>query len=395
MKVRAIVFMLLAFPTMMNAQDSAMIILKNAALTLASHEGVLIKARFGSNAIVSDEDSATCWATVKMLRQPSDKKYHGYFWLFPDDEYRYLFYDLQNVYLYDTMYRQADRFSPGNEPWDPTGNWNVEKQMLWKEFLEPERMLADVSAGEVRQGPDSTVDGIHCRVVIIHFPDSEVSREKTTTYLISRAENIPIRRRSVWMSGSESKSEEYRIAYHRFDGISADDFSASQIPEDVQIKDLPDTTKRSNEPRLLRKGTPAPGIAGVRLIAPCIRDSLIFSNNVTILFFFESYCPWCIKSLTPLKKIIRTYGEKGVRVVGINSVDNKPGRKERIRQFLGADTTRIPVLLVSKATEDAYKAEGWPGFYIIDKQGNVAAAYGGYFQGLYKELSGKIEKLLE
>ena len=125
----------------------------------------------------------------------------------------------------------------------------------------------------------------------------------------------------------------------------------------------------------LRKGT-APGNTYTDFSAPDKngRDvklsDLIVPGHYTIVDFWASWCPWCIKELPRLKEILDIYGGKGVDIVGvavrdkIEDTENSVARHE-IPWRIMYNAQRVPY--------DIYGFTGIPHLMLIGPDGKIIA----------------------
>ena len=123
--------------------------------------------------------------------------------------------------------------------------------------------------------------------------------------------------------------------------------------------------------------------------------TLKFDGKVTLLDFWYQDCPWCIKAFGALEKIYGKYKGAAFQLIGVNSFDNNEKNMKRLPNFFNYNKMKYYTLLVEKDVPASYMVKGWPTFYIIDKNGNVAFSQAGYSDELYDTLDKRISKLLK
>ena len=97
-------------------------------------------------------------------------------------------------------------------------------------------------------------------------------------------------------------------------------------------------------------------------------------GKVLLLDFWATWCHGCKEEIPWFAEFQKTYGPKGLSVVGI-SVDE--GGWSVLRPFLAANHVPYRMLLGSEATMQTFGLTGLPDTFLIDKKGRIAAAYRG------------------
>lgn len=120
-----------------------------------------------------------------------------------------------------------------------------------------------------------------------------------------------------------------------------------------------------------------------------------YKGKVVILDFWATWCPPCVKEIPHFNQLSKTYGAKGLVVLGV-SVDE--GGAPAVMKFKKKNTVDYRIAISDDATHQTYqnylpKEErgGIPFTFVIDKQGQIRQHYVGYrpmevFEGVIKEL---------
>lgn len=141
----------------------------------------------------------------------------------------------------------------------------------------------------------------------------------------------------------------------------------------------------------LEAGQPAPEIQLKDLSGKPVTLSAL-KGKVVIVDFWASWCGPCRQSMPVLEKLSKTYKEKGLVVLGVNT-DNDA---KSASKFLA----EVPVSFVvvndaDKRVARAYAPPTMPSSYIIDKQGRVRQVHAGFKAGDAKQLEAEIQQLLQ
>jgi thiol-disulfide isomerase/thioredoxin len=117
-------------------------------------------------------------------------------------------------------------------------------------------------------------------------------------------------------------------------------------------------------------------------------------GRVVLVDFWASWCGPCRESLPALERIAKTYGDKGLVVVGVN-IDKTP---EVARAFLQKNklTLSFPVVNDGKHQVAArYQPPTMPSSYLIDREGRVHRVHEGFRAGDAAKLEAEIKALLK
>jgi peroxiredoxin len=97
-----------------------------------------------------------------------------------------------------------------------------------------------------------------------------------------------------------------------------------------------------------------------------------YRGKVVLLDFWATWCTGCKKEIPWFAEFLRTYGAKGLAVVGI-SMDE--GGWIVLKPFLAGNHVPYRMLLGDDPTAQRYGIQSLPDTFLIDRQGRVAAAY--------------------
>lgn len=118
-------------------------------------------------------------------------------------------------------------------------------------------------------------------------------------------------------------------------------------------------------------------------------------KNVIIVDFWYTHCHPCVKAMPSLDKLYRKYKDKGLKVFGLNSVDNQPRSKKLLDNFLGKRDISYDIILATPDVDIMYKVNGYPTMYVVDRNGKIAYAEIGFSDDDFEKLVAKVEELLK
>lgn len=101
-------------------------------------------------------------------------------------------------------------------------------------------------------------------------------------------------------------------------------------------------------------------------------------GKVVVLDFWSTTCPPCMKQMKDLEVIHRRMAQRGVEVVGVACGGESVERIEKFRK----DRNVAYDLVVDEGDATlAYRVMSLPTIYVIGKDGKIAAAHRGYWDG--------------
>ena len=115
-------------------------------------------------------------------------------------------------------------------------------------------------------------------------------------------------------------------------------------------------------------------------------------DKVVLVDFWASWCVPCAQSFPVLEEFHKTYGPKGLVVLGVN-VDEK---KANMEHFLKAHAVTFSIVRDASHKLAAKAAlESMPSSFLIDRHGKVAFVHTGFRHSDIKQFEREIQSLLK
>lgn len=375
------------------ANPDARAILLGAAAALQRHKSVEYTATMKEDYPGTEAYAVT--ATCKLIRDKKDSIWGGKFQIniLNDTNQKvqcYYLYDLKLLYVDDELTDTITSFNPHKGQGSGIDG-NTRALLRWDSFLRPKR-LRDL-ADKINLIGMHDVEGTPCYELEIIFPEEGVGADlmkDTSRLFVSQKDSIPLLQQWHYTFQDKDWHRELRIHNYKFGKIRDISLTSSMKKNHVINRYVRDP----NAYKLLDLGAVAPPIAGT-VYQMMGYDSLKFDGKLTLLDFWYQDCEWCIKAFPALENIYEKYKDSAFQIIGINSYDSSEKEMKRLPKFFDYIKMGYNTLLVDKKVPASYHVNGWPSFYIIDKNGKVAFSQPGYSDDLFDTLDKRIAELLK
>lgn len=180
---------------------------------------------------------------------------------------------------------------------------------------------------------------------------------------------------------------EYYFSDYKINNKAFPDLTVAQVPSYFTLE------KPKKSLPLLKSGTKAPDV-GLSYADGSVFNLEKEKGKIVLLNFTVNGCPHCVEAIETLNRLFAKYKSGDFRIVSINAYDTNEAVLKYNRRFNVEYPTFIKSDNMNKILED-YHIDGYPTFYLIDKAGNIAKSFSGYYATLEKELISSIDKLNE
>ncbi|MEE2754377.1 MAG: redoxin domain-containing protein [Candidatus Latescibacterota bacterium] len=143
-------------------------------------------------------------------------------------------------------------------------------------------------------------------------------------------------------------------------------------------------------PRLPR---PVPSVSVETLEGKRVRLDA-YEGKVIVLDFWATWCKPCVDLMPGLESLSKTYGDKGLVVLGV-SVDEGKDHNKQIRKFVDKVGVSYPIFLDARSPRlwHTFKVKAIPALFLIDRSGQIVAQWLGKID--HKALETEIRKHLK
>ena len=329
---------------------------------------------------------------VWAIKDADDSLKNGYIWV--DNNYR----------PYNMIYTKGD-FYLAIPPKNTTvlyRNFNEEiiSKVDWIDiFLNPDILSKQINdANNTVYISDTIYDEKKSILLKIEFPSNDKGQKITNSYIFDKKSLTP-----EW---SMMKIESPENIY--FDELKFSDFKYDSVDKNILLErqekilsanpvernGLNSETARLEA--MLHSGDTPSGFTGKYYSSGenfTLQD--YFGKNVIIIDFWYTHCPPCVKAMPYLSQLSKKYKDKGLKIFGLNSVDNQKRSKKNLEKFLKNRSIDYDIIMIEPEVDVQYKINGYPSMYLIDKSGKISYVELGFNEKKYKELVKKVEEIIK
>ena len=114
------------------------------------------------------------------------------------------------------------------------------------------------------------------------------------------------------------------------------------------------------------QGKPAPALQLDGWMNSKALDLKKLKGKIVVLDFWATWCGPCIASIPHTNEMMKKYADKGVVFIGVCAQRGA----EKMEATAEEKGIKYPIA-VDKGTNETYKANSYPDYYIIDRKGNL------------------------
>ncbi len=326
---------------------------------------------------------------VWVVRDNSDTLRNGYVWV--NNNYRpyNMIYDAGNYYLAIPP-KKTTVFYPNYEG-------NLISELDWIDvFLNPEILTTQIDGSGTNSIISDTIyQGKKCDKIVM-TRTGERQGKITITYMIEKENLFPLWAKKQTMNKDNVFFEELFFSDLEFDKVDLQKLKEMQktVLKENPVQSEGTNSETSRLEKMLHIGDKAPLFAGN--FYPGGEDFQLadyIGKNVIIVDFWYTHCPPCVRAMPALSELFTKYKDRGLKIYGLNSVDNQPHSLDNLDTFLGKRELSYDVILTEPAVDRMYKISGYPTMYIVDKEGNIALIEVGFDDEKFRLLTEKVEEL--
>ncbi len=329
---------------------------------------------------------------VSIEKVTADSLIHGYVWV--ENKYRpySLIYNLKKFFLVMPTKHKTRLY--------PTFDYPFISEVDWIDFfLNPQKLeniLKDTS--NVYTVRDTLFNNKTCKKLQIKFAKDKKANQKTYNFIFNKNKYFPIFAQMTYKTKNSTYFDDLYfsgITYNTVKQNVLDKKLKKLISNNPTIPYDPESTEVILE-NMLQIGDKAPLIKGKFYKSKEDFDLQNYiGKNIIILDFWYTHCHPCVKAMPELSKLYSEYKDKGLKVFGLNYIDNNKENIDNLNLFLSKRKLSYKIILTNSSVDNRYKIIGYPSMYVIDLKGNIAYVEVGFTPESFEKMKSKVKDLLE
>lgn len=371
-------FVFLAFFSAFGLSAAKAQILQQYAQKIRSHKNIsytdIVRTKFHFQ-----DDFSADTLTMQLLLAAKEPVEGGYYYI-KGREHAYAFdgNKLLNLNFTDSTY-VIEKAAEGGQ--------NTRTLLYWAKNIDK---LATLPAAKIRQLQDTVINNTAHTYIEVTEKDTIINKERqynATRFILNKKSMLPIHIIRDMGGNADDGSyfkfiESHSYSDYRVDKKDYPDLSLVTIPPHFRVP------PKRKPIKFLPNGTPAPEIKALDLSGQAF-ELKKWKGKLVLINFSLIGCPHCVGAAQMLNRLHEKYKEKGLVIVNIYPVD----QKEAILKFDTRENVKTQSYTSERAIQQAYPFDGYPSFYLLDKNGVVAQSYNGFYKDLEAALTEMIESL--
>jgi thiol-disulfide isomerase/thioredoxin len=301
----------------------------------------------------------------------------------------HIIYELGQLYLVIPLKKTTILYTRYTEPFITYADWI-------DYFLSPDILSA------LEKDPAVTVtvtDSVwqDKAVYALMISKKEDKNTRKELYFLDKEELVPLYGRLEQRSPRQWSVDELFFSDYGFDHTDRKQLKEKQqkLLTDNPVEDLDNYSETARLEKMLHTGDKAPLVTGKYYTSGepfALKDFI--GKNVIILDFWYTHCPPCVKAVPALSELYSKYQDKGLKIFGLNSVDNQPRSMDNLEKFLKKRDVSYDIILTPMEVDMQYRINGYPTMYVIDKEGKIAWVEIGFSEERFAKMKEKVTELL-
>jgi len=265
-------------------------------------------------------------------------------------------------------------------------------------FLTPELFEKQLSdSNNLVSITDTIFQNNDCKKIFIQSSKSKKSTQ-SATYIISKNHYMPLYAVLKTRTKEYTLFEELTFSDFTFNQVNAKGLHKKQerILSENPVEDREASSETSKLESMLHMGDKAPLFKGKFYSDKAdftLKDYI--GKHIIIVDFWYTHCPPCVRAIPSLMSLYEEHKDKGLKIFGLNSVDNQARSLKNLDKFLSKRTINYDIVMIESEVDMNYKIKQYPTLYIIDKNGDIAFVELGYTEESFEHLKAKVEALLK
>ncbi len=336
------------------------------------------------------QDTTEIKAKVELIRETNDSIFGGYIWITTDSVSWY--YNTESLYMIYHAMKKITKY-PKKKTSPISGHVIDATHRTY--FLKPNRLIK----------------GINNPVTSVTLTEDRISNRDTwkVNYKIEDNGDVTNSGKNIWIdkesltvpkinyyadSQGENQYNQWDIKNVSFNKITRDDLEKrlSSFIEIYEMEEYKEEVK--NQFMTLANGTTIPNLQGVIYTDKTKIKLHDYLDKLTLYDVWYMDCPPCIKAIPHLNDLYKKYGDMGLKMVGLNPLNNNEKDIKRMPNFLGYNKIDYPIVFLDRVESKQLQIQVYPTFYLVDHEGKILHSGIGFDEEKAKYLDAQLKEYL-
>jgi peroxiredoxin len=255
----------------------------------------------------------------------------------------------------------------------------------WAQFIQRELITPP---GKIKNLPDTLINKEACFHIKMAITDSASSKE-IYDLCLNKTTYLPVYIKQ-YLQGKFGKGnmigDDIAVMINEYSYV--DYHTNDRNFTNIKAFNLPADFSPEKKIALIAVGNTAPDWELQSLKGNKVSNAQL-KGTVTLIDFSFNACAACMLSIPTLKRLHDKYKGSNVKIMTVNTSDTK----QSVIAFAKKNNINYLVLLNGSKVSKSFQVSAYPTFYVIDKEGTIAASFEGYSKELENELIEKIDKI--
>ncbi|WP_316846277.1 TlpA disulfide reductase family protein [Pedobacter psychrodurus] len=310
-------------------------------------------------------------------RSKSDE---GYFYLKAKDAtYAFDGNKLVVLYLKDSTYIVEKESVNGQ---------NTRTILYWAKQM---AKLSKSIPNKVKQLGDTTINNIPYHNIRITQTDTIINKASSYSiynFIVDKKNGLPVYITHKFLGEADDGSAFGLVETHTYSNYTLNQKQFS----DLSTASIPNYFKppaKRKPVQFLENGVAAPTLIANDADGKKLNIDELKGKTVLINFSLIG-CPHCVGAAQMLNRLNEKYKDKNVVIINVYPID----KTDVIAKFDQKQNVKTISYTSDRSVQINYPFDGYPSFYLIDKEGNIADSYNGFYKELETKIMQKIERIL-
>ncbi|HOW31602.1 MAG TPA: TlpA disulfide reductase family protein [Bacteroidales bacterium] len=343
---------------------------------------------------LSEDDTIHLQADCKLQKAPDDSLF-GAMLLINRYDSIVKYYDLRSIYSVNHNTKTIIEYpNPTEQKWALKSDLTAD--LIKTYYINPSVLLEKIedSVNKV-EFSDTVFQTASYWTISIFYPDEQLFKDNWEQIWINKSNKLITKR--IWQIKFQNNIQyaEWNLTEINFEDISSSELEKRFKAYKGQYKHEVYYEQTSTVPPMLSEDEIAPDFNG-QFYPDYKRFKLSdLKDNVVLLDFFYMACYPCILAISELRELQIEYENLGLKIIGINRIDNSEKGFKKLPDFINANKINYPIVFVNKEVPALYNVQAYPSFFVINKKGEIIYSQQGYKANMKDTIKALIEKELK